>query len=383
MMIDLMTSPAIADAPDADAWTDPSQLRLPLPNGNGRAGVTLAEAAPARAAPPAWRGADNERIADTLGRVADLLEAQGASPFRVRAYRRAADTVRSFDEPAARLLRDGGLDALRAIPGLGPGLATSIAEIIDTGRLGLLDRLEGVVSPEDLFTTVPGIGEELAHRVHAELGIDTLEALELAAHDGRLERVSGFGRRRAESVRAVLAARLSRSARRRSRRIRTREGPGALAPVPPPVEVLLDVDREYRRGAAAGRLRTIAPRRFNPRGESWLPVLHTERGEWSFHVLFSNTGLAHRLGRTRDWVVIFFERDGDEDQVTVVTETRGELAGRRVVRGRELECHAWYRSRGRPTAAFSNPSHERKLPCPRSPRSSKSSPSRTRAGMTP
>ena len=83
-------------------------------------------------------------------------------------------------------------------------------------------------------------------------------------------------------------------------------------------------------------------------------MLHTERGDWSFHVLFSNTGLAHRLGRTRDWVVIFFERDGDEDQVTVVTETRGELAGKRVVRGRELECHAWYRSRTRPPAALSH-----------------------------
>jgi hypothetical protein len=54
--------------------------------------------------------------------------------------------------------------------------------------------------------------------------------------------------------------------------------------------------------------------------------------------LFSNTARAHALGRTHDWVVLFYERNGDEGQCTVVTETRGPLAGRRVVRGRESEC---------------------------------------------
>jgi hypothetical protein len=53
--------------------------------------------------------------------------------------------------------------------------------------------------------------------------------------------------------------------------------------------------------------------------------------------MFSNTATAHRLDRTADWVVVYYERDGDEGQCTVVTETRGPLAGRRVVRGRESE----------------------------------------------
>ena len=101
---------------------------------------------------------------------------------------------------------------------------------------------------------------------------------------------------------------------------------------------------DARRRAEAGELRTIRPRRFNPKGEAWLPVLHLEKEGWSLTALYSNTALAHRLGRTRDWVVLYFERDGDEDQCTVVTERSGRLKGRRVVRGREAECSRHYAS---------------------------------------
>ncbi|SPE20783.1 Putative DNA polymerase family X (fragment) [Burkholderiales bacterium] len=107
----------------------------------------------------------------------------------------------------------------------------------------------------------------------------------------------------------------------------------------PSVEVLLDVDREYRSRAQAGRLPTIAPRRFNPRGESWLPVLHTRRGPWHFTALYSNTAKAHELHREHDWVIVYFyDDDHVEQQHTIVTETRGPLVGQRVVRGRETEC---------------------------------------------
>jgi hypothetical protein len=71
--------------------------------------------------------------------------------------------------------------------------------------------------------------------------------------------------------------------------------------------------------------------------------LHTQRGEWHFTVLFSNTAQAHQLERTHDWVVVYFYDDEHaEGQHTVVTETHGPLAGRRVVRGREAECRAHY-----------------------------------------
>jgi len=80
----------------------------------------------------------------------------------------------------------------------------------------------------------------------------------------------------------------------------------ASASSPPGVELLLDVDREYRQKVRAGLLPRIAPRRLNPEGKAWLPVLHTRFGPWHFTALFSNTERAHELHRTYDWVLIFF-----------------------------------------------------------------------------
>jgi putative hydrolase len=87
----------------------------------------------------------------------------------------------------------------------------------------------------------------------------------------------------------------------------------------------------------------VAPRRFNLSGEAWLPVLHAVRGAWHFTALFSNAAQAHQLGRTRDWVMLYFYDDEHaEGQHTVVAEKHGALTGRRVVRGRETECRAYY-----------------------------------------
>jgi hypothetical protein len=271
----------------------------------------------------------NRQIADRLGEAAGLLEQQQANPFRVSAYRRAAATVAGLGESVAALLQRAGIEGLDALPGIGPVLAQAIAQMVRTGRWAQLERLRGAVAPEQLFQSIPGLGPELARRIHEHLDIDTLEALELAAHDGRLQQVPGIGVRRAAMLRAALAGMLARA---RPRGERTLE---------PPVGLLLDVDREYRAKAERDILPKIAPRRFNPSGEAWLPILHTERGEWRFTALFSNTPRAHDLGRARDWVVVYFHQDsGPEGQRTLVTETRGPLAGRRVVRGREAECLA-------------------------------------------
>lgn len=280
---------------------------------------------------------NNSQIADALDRIAELLEIQDGGPFRVRAYRIAAQTVRENDRPLTDILESEGIEGLDRLPGIGKSIASVVQEYIHTGRISLLERLEGQVSPEDLFATVPGIGEGLAHRIHKELNIDTLEELELAAHDGRLENVTGFGKRRVKGIRETLSGMLSRSTRRRARKI---EEVGLSEK--PSVEAILKVDEEYRRKAEAGRLSRIAPHRFNPKREAWLPVLHRERDGWSFTAMYSNTAQAHELGMTRDWVVIYYERDGEESQCTVVTERRGKLAGRRIIRGRESECTAYY-----------------------------------------
>jgi len=289
--------------------------------------------------------AENERIAQWLRQMAEILHAQQANPFKVGAYRRAADTVERLAVGVREVLKERGRDGLDALPGIGRGIAAAIAEILQTGRWAQLDRLRGSLEPAALFQTVPGVGPELAERIHDALGVETLEALEVASHDGRLDAVAGVGPRRAAAIRAALAEILGRSGLVR----RTLPDGAEAADAEPPAAVLLDVDREYRDKVQAGTLPTIAPRRFNPGGEAWLPVLHALREPWHFTALFSNTARAHELGRTRDWVVLYFHDDDHvERQRTVVTETRGSLQGRRVVRGREAECRAWYEARGGP-----------------------------------
>ena len=276
---------------------------------------------------------ENAQIATQLREAAALLQAQGGNPFRVGAYRKAADGVARAARPVRELFDAQGRAGLEQLPGVGAGISGAIAEMLVTGRWSQLARLRGDADPEALFRSVPGIGPESARAIHDMLHVDTLEGLEAAAHDGRLEGVRGVGARRAAVIRASLASMLGR---------RVARAP-LVAGAVPDVATLLDVDHEYRKKAAAGSLRTIAPKRFNPSGEAWLPVLHAQRGEWHFTALFSNTARAHELGRTRDWVVMYYY-DGDhvEGQCTVVTEARGALASKRVVRGREEECRAHY-----------------------------------------
>jgi len=274
----------------------------------------------------------NDTVARVLERVADLLEAQDANPFRVRSYRLAAAHLRDWHEVAAAVYRREGVDGLRRIDGVGESLSGAIAEIVETGGLGLLDRLEAEQAPESQLQRLPGIGPKLAHRLHDELGATSLEDLEQAAHDGRLARVEGLGEKKVETIKAAIAGMLGARRYHRAAPVRVADRPD--------VETLLAVDAEYRERAARGELTRIAPRRFNPKHERWLPILHCARDGWDFTALYSNTKRAHDLGKTDDWVVIYYHRDRREDQCTVVTATLGPLAGRRIVRGRERECRA-------------------------------------------
>lgn len=295
----------------------PDQAAEPIP-----AGVTLLRA--------------NMDVAARLEEIADLLDQQGSNPFRARAYRRAADRVRALDRPVADILREEGFDGLDALPDIGPSTGRAIRDLVTTGHHGMLDRLRGASDPLALLATVPGVGPTLARRLHDDEEIETLEQLEAAAHDGRLAHIPGFGAKRVAGIRDALATRLGRP----------RRATAAARRAEPMVAELLDVDAEYLAAARRGVLPRIAPRRFNPGGEAWLPVLHTRRGPRHYTALFSNTALAHKLRRTDDWVVLYFDGANGERQHTVVTATKGPLKGRRVIRGREAECERWYASPG-------------------------------------
>jgi putative hydrolase len=108
------------------------------------------------------------------------------------------------------------------------------------------------------------------------------------------------------------------------------------------VEEILDVDQEYRQKASEGGLRLIAPRRFNPTGKAWLPVLHTRRADRQYTALYSNSARAHELGTTRDWVVVYRDDDDGHGQWTLITAQFGPMRGKRIIRGREGECAACY-----------------------------------------
>lgn len=279
----------------------------------------------------------NREIAQRLREVALLLEEQGANRFRVRAYRHAADTLEHLTVPLSQIVEQQGTDGLRTLPGIGVSLARSVHTLIVTGRLPMLDRLRGVMDPSSLLASIPGIGPGLAKRLHDDLHIDTLEQLEMAAHDGRLADIEGIGPKKLQGIIDSLTARLG-LVRKRSPQ------PTSQSLGTPPVEELLDVDREYREAAEAGTLQRIAPHRFNPTREAWLPILHTQRGNRHYTALFSNTALAHRLGKTRDWVLLFYDDQNGEEQCTVLTEQQEPYRGKRVVRGREMECLSYYQT---------------------------------------
>lgn len=281
--------------------------------------------------------AENVAVASRLDEVARLLEDQRANPWRVGSYRRSAAMLRGLPQPIGAIARTGGVAALEELPTIGPTLARAIHQLVMSGRLAMLDRLRGAADPEHVLRTVPGIGRITAHRLH-DLGIETLEDLEAAAHDGRLAALAGFGPKRLAGIRDALAYRLGRI---RTAAAAPRAG-AARAKRAPTVAELLDVDREYRERAAAGSLPRIAPRRFNPRGEAWLPILHTERGGRHYTALFSNTARAHELGKTGDWVVLYLDGARGDGQYTVITAERGPLRGRRIVRGRDVECARRY-----------------------------------------
>ncbi len=274
---------------------------------------------------------ENRYIAKVLAEVAELLQQQNASSFRVGAYRKAADYI-ATQAPDLRQINDtSGLSGLEDLPTIGTTIAKAVAEILDTGSLAMLARLRGSLDPEKLFQSVPTIGPHIAHQLHEDLHLDSLEALEAAAVDGRLAGLKGIGPRRVRSIQHSLQSILAR-----------RRPAQAEQGQPPPIAAILQVDKIYRSAAEQGTLATITPKRFNPTGQNRIPILHTEVGPWRFTALYSNTANAHRFGRIRDWVVIYFEQDGmPEGQCTVVTEHRGPLAGHRVVRGFEAATAAF------------------------------------------
>lgn len=146
----------------------------------------------------------NPDIARLFDEVADLLEIQDANPFRVRAYRNAARTIRDFPEPLADLVHDG-TKPLTEIPGIGDDLAEKITEIVTTGELSLHKQLAKKL-PAGLLDLlrIPGLGPKRVKLLHKKLKVKSAADLAKALAAGKVQKLKGFGPKMEEKLRAGL-----------------------------------------------------------------------------------------------------------------------------------------------------------------------------------
>jgi len=147
---------------------------------------------------------ENPEIARIFEEVADVLEIQGANPFRIRAYRNATRTVETLTTPLRKWVDENRL--LTDLPGIGKEMANHIREMVETGTLGFRDELLAEV-PRSLIELMrlPGLGPKKAKKIHDELGISSVEEVEAAAKDGRIAALPGFGAKSQEKILAGIA----------------------------------------------------------------------------------------------------------------------------------------------------------------------------------
>ncbi|WP_081087785.1 DNA polymerase/3'-5' exonuclease PolX [Burkholderia stagnalis] len=155
----------------------------------------------------------NADCAAIFAEIADLLEIQGANPFRVRAYRNASRTLADYDRDVATMVAHG--DDLDDIPTIGTDLAAKLHEIVTTGTCELHQELRRELPPAILeLLDVPGLGPKRVRALRAALHIETLEQLANAAKDRKIRDVPGFGAETEAHIQAAVAARLARAPRR-------------------------------------------------------------------------------------------------------------------------------------------------------------------------
>jgi DNA polymerase (family 10) len=154
----------------------------------------------------------NADVADLFEEIADLLEIEGANPFRVRAYRNAARTVRSLAVEVSQMLGRG--EKLTDLPGIGEDLAGKIKEIVETGKSRMLDKLHKTLPPAlSELLKIPGLGPKRVGVLFHELDIETLDQLHRAAMDGRIQKLPGFGAKTERRILESIAARAAKPER--------------------------------------------------------------------------------------------------------------------------------------------------------------------------
>jgi len=141
----------------------------------------------------------NKDIADIFEQVADLLEIKGENPFRIRSYRNAARTAGSLSKNVADLISQG--EDLTKYPGIGKDLAGKIKQIVETGKLDLLEKLKEQIPGElSKLMDISGLGAKRIATIYHELDISKLEDLRKAAEAGKIRKLEGFGRKTEQNI---------------------------------------------------------------------------------------------------------------------------------------------------------------------------------------
>jgi DNA polymerase (family 10) len=154
----------------------------------------------------------NAEIAAVFDEIADLLEIEGANPFRVRAYRNAARTLSELGRSVRAMVEEGA--DLDALPGIGPDLAAKIAEIVATGSCALLKTLHRELPPAiGELLKIQGLGPKRVRALHQELDVQTVQQLHQAALDGRIRAISGFGEKLEQQILKACAVHLQQGRR--------------------------------------------------------------------------------------------------------------------------------------------------------------------------
>ncbi len=135
---------------------------------------------------------ENADIARRFEQLADLLEVADENPFRIRAYREAASTIRGHPEPMRALVERG--EDLAKLSGIGKASAAKIAQLVTEGRLPAFEKAAAEIgSGIALLLAVPGLGPKRLRTLKEELGTGDAQAIEEAARAGRVRAISGFG----------------------------------------------------------------------------------------------------------------------------------------------------------------------------------------------
>ena len=140
----------------------------------------------------------NQEIASVFQNIADRLELEGANPFRIRAYRRAATAIDRLKVPAAHLADQG---RLREIPGIGKDLEQKIRELLKTGSIrDPVEKSPDPPVPDAVPFRLPGLDPKLARLLHRRFHIETLHDLELLARSRLLRTLPGLGAQLEKSI---------------------------------------------------------------------------------------------------------------------------------------------------------------------------------------